>query len=116
MGVSSWLEPLGWTLETMTSVSVILKKSTPEAPPALRQVSTASLMCCPVAQAIISLGVALSTLCTKVRSPMLTRPAPPPVLEAKLVVWVMPQLKLSHMIWPAKSLCSDMPGMVSILM
>src|SRR5947209_1415277 len=61
-------------------------------PPALRQVRMALLMCWPVAQASISLGVALFTVMVKWKSCMLTLPAPPPPPPAWVPVWVSPQL------------------------
>src|SRR6478752_2541149 len=100
VGVSPELEPEGDTEDTITSFSSIFRKSTELSPPALRQVSTASLMWVPMQQAIISLGVALSTWWVKCRSPMFTLPAPPPVEWPNEVVCCMFQEKLSSWIWP----------------
>jgi hypothetical protein len=68
----------------------------------LRAVSVAVLMCCPVAQAFISDGLARFRCITKWKSCIWTLPAPPPPPGLPDVTIVSPQLQDSMSI---SSLC-----------
>jgi hypothetical protein len=68
------------TTSTPPGASTAVGAAAPTAiePPALRQVSTADLMCCPVAQALASSGEARFSSIVKWKSCIVTLPAPAP--------------------------------------
>src|SRR5262245_45301891 len=106
--------PPVWYPETSTSLMMTLKYSCCPLP-ALRQVSTALGMWVPLAQDSISLGDALFRLITKLKSFMLTLPAPPPPPLEEAPSWDSPQLQDTRSISPLCCLSADSPSIPSSL-